>query len=114
MDKHSLGSNWPVEFKVVLGETYYYKQGCINPGAEVSKCLGEHGEEVTLILDGEKLKKKINRRTAHVNGAVRIYVGRKLIEFYQKKHSFEDDAYFVIRSKNEIEWIGSKPYQKQK
>lgn len=104
MDKHSSGSNWEVEFTVNLGKTYYYNQGSINPGTKVSDYLGKHEEEVTLILDDAKLKRKINR-TANGNGAVRIYVGVELLEFYQKKYSFKDIAHFVIKPGNVIEWV---------
>ena len=104
MDKHSSGTNWPVEFKVVLGETYYHKQGSINPGTKVSEWLGGHEEKVTLILGGKKLIRRISR-TANANGAVRIYVGRDILEFYQERYKFGDVAYFVIKPGNVIEWV---------
>jgi|SRR5208337_1573069 len=53
--------------------TAYYHQGLINPGAEASHLLGDHGDPVIVYLGNksEQVDSLINR-TANANGSVRV------------------------------------------
>jgi hypothetical protein len=88
-------------FKINLGEAYY-NQGFMNPGVKASEYLGNHNEEVTIILSGnKKLKSKIDR-TANPNGSVRLYFGKDLSEWYKRKYKLGDSLIAGIKQNNII------------
>lgn len=95
-----------IKFNLTLKKTYYESpQGFMNPGTDVSKWLGKHGDTVTLKLEGLTLEGTINRNAVS-NGAVRIAWGSDLRDFYKKKYAIGDIAEFVIKPGNMIEWVG--------
>jgi hypothetical protein len=65
-------------FQIRLGSAYY-NQGLINPGAEASRFLGQHGDPVIVYLgnQSEQVDSVINR-TANANGSVRVMTLQRL------------------------------------
>jgi hypothetical protein len=88
-------------FKIKLGEAYY-NQGFMNPGVKASDYLGDHNEQVILILPGGKeLKSRIDRN-ANPNGSVRIYFGQQLSNWFQQNYRFGGSLTASVRQKNRI------------
>lgn len=90
-------------FTVKIGETYY-KYGYINPGIKASSLLGEHNEDIIIVIGEDKsvsIKGKINR-TANQNGSVRIGAITELSKYYQENYEIGDIAILEIIDKNKI------------
>jgi len=79
----------------------YYEQGFINPGVRIDSLLGKEGDTMELIIDGRKLKTKVNR-TANRTGCVRLYFGRDLVEILQRRFQYADTITYGIISSNKI------------
>jgi hypothetical protein len=88
-------------FGIKLGDAYY-NQGFMNPGIKASDYLGKQGESVSLILpDNRVLSSKIDRN-ANGNGSVRIYFGKDLSIWYQKKFKLGNQIIALIKAGNKI------------
>lgn len=88
-------------YQIILGKTYYNK-GYFNVGIAASHSLGLNGESITLISKNQlNLLFKINR-TANKNESVRIYGGKKLIDFFQNNYKLFDVLKFQVVNLNQI------------
>lgn len=88
-------------FKIKLGDAYF-NQGYMNPGVKASDYLGDHNEQVILVLpSGQELNSRIDRN-ANGNGSVRIYFGKELSNWYQQHYQFGDSLIASIKQNNRI------------
>jgi hypothetical protein len=88
-------------YSIRLGITYY-NNGFFNVGKTASNNLGEHEEDLKLILqDKNEILVKINK-TANRNGSVRIYGGSTLRSFIQQNFHLYDIMEFQIQGLNVI------------
>ena len=90
-------------FAIKLYATYY-NQGFINPGSPASRLLGEHGEDIKVVLGtgGDCVDSKINR-TANLNGSVRL-VGnnRAIAQWIQTHYRLFDTLKARVLDKNTV------------
>lgn len=89
-------------YNITLGQTYYNK-GTFNPKAEASMLIGNHGEQIKIILkDQGEITTSINR-TANKNGSVRLNPGNVWLEFLHKNYVLGDILTFKVVSPDEIQ-----------
>ena len=90
-------------YQINLGRTYYNK-GYFNVGVIASHNLGQHGENLILVLNEVELNITINRN-ANNNGSVRLYGGNQLTHFIQNNYNLGNILEFQIVNPNQINII---------
>ena len=91
-------------YNITLGITYY-NGGFFNPGAVASLHLGNHGENLNLILPNELILPVIINRNINNNGSVRLYAGIAFTNFIQHNYILNDLMSFEILNPNTIRII---------
>ena len=85
------------EYYIILGIAYY-NFNYFNVGVAASNHLGEHGEDLTIILpDGQIIPTTINRLINN-NGYVRFYGGIPWHQFIQDNYNLNDIITFQVNN----------------
>lgn len=95
-------------FTIRLGKTYY-EQGCINPGVDVSRHLGNHDEAITIeFSDGEDPVVSRIDRLANRSGGVRVIGRNHLIRDWFWEHFEQGDVVHAeVLDRNRIKLVAT-------
>jgi hypothetical protein len=89
------------EYQVIIGNTYY-NQNYFNVGVNASNHLGEHGENLSIVLPNNLIIPSTIDREINNNGYVRFYGCVAWNEFIQANYVLGDTITFQVNNLNTI------------
>lgn len=91
-------------YEITLGQTYY-NNAIFNLGVDASLHIGNHGEQIRIILGDQGEIITLINRTSNANDSVRLHLGNEWLEFLHNNYNLGDILTFQVINANLIQII---------